>query len=162
MRRIFTAILVLAMVTCFFAGCQNPFTNLPDDTYFVNYGSDSLNYKLYVNKQTTIILNHLSTHMTLAIKVTDESKATTITSAEQSLSEMKAAKEVVEKLCPPAEYDSSHKQTLLLYANAIGNIEDFICELKEETLDRSKLSDLTSLMQTNFLALTSEFNQYVI
>lgn len=162
MRRIFTAMLAAMMIICCFAGCQNPFSDLPDDTYFVDYGSDSLNYKLYINKQTTIILNHLSSHMALALKVTEDNKKDTIVSAKQSLSEMNAAKEIVEKIYPPSEYTDSHKHIIALYGNAIGNIEDFIAALEKETLDQSELSDLAALMQTNFLALTNEFNQYTI
>lgn len=161
MRRIFTAMLVVVVASCF-TGCQNPFDELPDDTYFVDYGSDSLNYKLYINKQTTIILNHLSSHMTLTLKATDENKNDLIVSARQSLSEMNTAKEFVEKIYPPSEYTDSHQHIIALYEKAIGNIEALIAALEKETLDQSELSDLAALMQTNFLALTNEFNQYII
>lgn len=162
MRRIFTAMLVVVVAASCFTGCQNPFDELPDDTYFVDYGSDSLNYKLYINKQTTIILNHLSSHMTLTLKATDENKNDLIVSARQSLSEMNAAKEFVEKIYPPSEYTDSHQHIIALYEKAIGNIEALIAALEKETLDQSELSDLAALMQTNFLALTNEFNQYII
>lgn len=160
MKRFVLATLVLPVLCFCLFGCQSTNSSIPNNTYNMNYGLDAMQYRLFLNKQSTTVLNQLSTHMILALRVTDATKESTLESAKSSLEAIKAVRHEVDIMFPPANYTETRTSVLRLYDSAISDMENMILALESTPVDADALSALVEQMQNDFVALTAEFDVY--
>lgn len=160
MKQLIALSLALIMLCCVFSGCQSSQQPATEPTYNMSYGLDAMQYCLFLNKQSTTVLNQLSTHMVLALRVTNETKDNALESARNSLTAIQDARYEVDIMCPPAEYANNRVNTLRLFDNAAADIKQMIAALECTPIDSAALSALVEQMQTDFAALTAAFNVY--
>lgn len=158
MKRIL--IFVLVIVALLVTGCSQETQQPNESTYYLEHGLDAAQYCSFTNKQITAVINQLSSQMLLAIKADNMSVSDLAKGAEESLAAITAAREQVEAMHPPANYQSNHENTLRMMQNAEADVQKMIDILNVVPVDYAELSALASKMQVDFIALTSEFNVY--
>lgn len=157
--------LVLMLVCGILAGCtgntQQPANDPNEPEYIMDYAWDAHSYCLYVNKELTVVLNQLSTHMLLARQVGDGYTIdNALLSAKASLEAIRDAKKQLEIMPAPAQYVENRENTLRLVALAEQDMEEWVEILEAARVDSTKLTSVASRMQADFVAITAEFNIY--
>lgn len=137
-------------------------SNTGDNEYNMEYATDAQQYCIFMNRQINVILNQLSSNMIVAHDVAqgEYPASDALKTAEQSMGIIQAAREEVEKMMPPEKYKDTRDNTLRVMVNAENDIQTYIDELKRDELRTNAIDSLASIMQTDFAALTAEFNQY--
>lgn len=155
-------LLILLCATTIFAGCDESVRDNTDETYIMIESLDASSYCLFVNKEITACTNQLSSMMLLCKNVAKDNypASEALDSAIESFDIVESAREKVDIMTPPPQYEDNRINTLRLMENASDDIDTMINILSTTPLDTVALEDLSSVMQTDFIALTSEFNIY--
>lgn len=155
-------LLILLSSTTIFAGCYESIRNNTDETYIMSESLDASSYCLFINKEISACTNQLSSMMLICNNVAKGSyhASDALESAKESYDIIESAREKVDIMTPPPQYEDNRLDTLRLMDNASDDIDTMIDILSTTPLDTFALEDLSSVMQSDFIALTSEFNIY--
>lgn len=126
--------------------------------YNTDDAPDANNYTAYVNKELTLVMNILRTHMTTAENIingkalaADESKNLT-----GDIDLVEEAVESVETMNPPLDYEDDREAILTKLANALDTLTSY-----QEALDDGEsdsLQNFIDLMESDYSALSGSFN----
>lgn len=162
-----TAIALTTSLLFSLSGCGDNATtskgnNAEMTTYNMSAALDAPQYSSFINKQIDAVMNQLSSMMAIGKEVAggDYLAESAISTAKQSISIIESAMKEVDIMIPPKQYEDTRTNTLKLMESSKNNIEKFIKELNEPSLNREKIYSLCSAMSGDFTALSSEFNVY--
>lgn len=154
MKRI--VLLALCFVICFCTvGCSGIMTPVEKQTA----AYDDHQYCLTMNRQITVVTNQLCTHMMLAKDISDEIRESVTISAENSLRIIEESIIEVQTMTPPEQYIENQENTLRMMENANEHMKSYITLLKSDD-NTTDYSHISTLLQSDFIALTAEFNVY--
>ena len=165
MKKRTTILLSLTMALALsFSGCgQNVIgSETADHTYNMNSALDAGQYCNFINKQINAVINQLSSNMLMGNSVArgDCSINDAIATAKQSISIIESALNEVDIMIPPNQYQDTRAHTLQLMKKSKSDIQVYIDELSKSSPDKEKIYKLCSEMNSDFTALSSEFNVY--
>lgn len=126
--------------------------------YNTDDAPDANNYTAYVNKELTLVMNILRTHMTTAENIingkalaADESKNLT-----GDVDLVEEAVKSVETMNPPLDYEDDREAILTKLTNALDTLTSY-----QEALDDGESDSLQAfidLMESDYSALSGSFN----
>jgi len=145
------------------SGCAEIATqNNAQVTYNMQTPLDAAQYSSFISKQINAVTNQLSTNILIAQKISTENYPITdaLNSATASLQIISSARNQVDVMIPPNQYADTRENMLRMMLNAESDLTTYIDELKKDNCSLNVIKELQSLMQTDFIALTAEFNIY--
>lgn len=161
MKKTTALILSICLIFILCSGCVDEPEATSDTTYNMGYGLDAHGYHLFMNKEMSSVLNQLSTQMILALRAADSGNSgNALESAKASLKIMEDSYHEIEIMHPPAQYAENRDNVLRIIMNARKHMEAYIKDLSNDTALKSSLLDHSSILQTDFIELTAEFNIY--
>lgn len=150
---LFLAVIILCLL---FSGCAS---HKDSGDAYMDYALDAHGYCLFANRELTAILNQLSTQMLMAQEVKDGYDAiSTKAGAKESLTAIQEAHERIYAMPAPDEYRTNRENTLRIIELVEQDMQSFIDVLDAPNIER--LDEISKSMQSNFIALTAEFNIY--
>lgn len=157
-KSIFSFFILLICVIGITACAASPATPKNGQAQYNANPGDALNYVLYTNKEITLVMNQLETHManSMLVQSKDYPVEDEIDNVTASIDLTKEAIQSVESLAPTNEYEDDRDEILRRLVNAENTLESY----KEclESGDLSKLGQYADLMQADFAALKAMFN----
>lgn len=155
-----TAILFSLLSSCSNQPSDN-YTKIDDDNvvqYTTDDAIDPQNYTTYVNKELNLVLNILSSHVTMGDSLIKEKGVISdeLASVKSDLDMVAEAIESVETLHPPKDYEDDRDTILQKMVNAKASLEAYRDMLESD--DISGLQDLVDLMSTDYNSLSGSFN----
>ena len=161
MKRILVIITAICIACLSFSGCNTNNQNPTDTTYNMSHGLDAHQYCLFVNRHINVVANQLISQAMLASRYsTNNDTDSFITSVENSLQIIADSRHEVDIMAPPTQYEKNRANTLRLMDDAKDDMSALLEELKKSNIDEGKVSALASEMQTDAVALLTEFNVY--
>lgn len=160
-RKLCAAILCVSCVATMTAcTSSNNYAKVDSDSaeYTTQNPVDPLNYTTYVNKEITLIMNILTTHIAVGDKIAKGSYivADELTNLKADLDMVAEAVESVETLNPPTDYEDDRDSILRKMVNAQSSLQAYYDALDSgATLN---LEDYLDLMEADYVALSSAFN----
>ena len=153
-------ILLITVITLLLAGCQNIGPNDPSlmTDYNTQSSPSSLEYGLYMNKQITVYINQLTTHMSTIANMKDGPMyENELLVAEESLQILQDVYDEVSLTMPPVNGEDDMEVTLICMSTAIEHMEDFIDALENGETD---LDGYANDFQNDIYGLTNMANLY--
>lgn len=149
------AITIVAMLSaCEAIGPNEPTLTMGDNT---QTSPSSIEYGIYVNKQITVYINQLITHMNVMANAEDgliyENEQIV---AEESLKILQDIYDEVSLTMPPVGGEDDKDILLVCMSTAIGHMKDYIDALKSG----SDISGYTNDFQNDIYGLTNMANLY--
>lgn len=154
-------LLILAVIITVLTGCQA--TIGPNDPSIMNgYNTQSspssLEYGIYMNKQITVYINQLTTHMSTIANTKDGPiYENELLVAEESLKILQDVYDEVSLTMPPVNGEDDRNVTLICMDTAIEHMEEFIEALKNGETD---LDGYANDFQNDIYGLTNMANMY--
>lgn len=126
--------------------------------YSTQTSLDPLNYTTYVNKEITLIMNILTTHIAVGDKIAKGSYivADELTNLEADLDMVAEAVASVEVLNPPTDYEDDRESILRKMVNAQSSLQAYYDALDSDAT--ANLQDYLDLMEVDYVALSGAFN----
>lgn len=159
MKKIILLAIVTIMVVAMLPGCEaigpnDPALMIGDNT---QTSPSSIEYGIYVNKQITVYINQLVTHMNVMANVEDgliyENEQIV---AEESLKILQDIYDEVSLTKPPVDGEDDKDTLLVCMSTAIGHMEDYINALKSG----GDISGYANDFQNDIYGLTNMANLY--
>lgn len=128
--------------------------------YNTDDAPDANNYTTYINKELTLVMNILRTHMTTAEDIVNDKAlaADELKNLAGDIDLVEEAVESVETINPPLDYEDDREAILTKLANALDTLTSY-----QETLDdggTDSLQDFIDLMESDYAALSGSFNLF--
>ena len=162
MKKVIVLMLILSSFALLLAGCSTePEREITEEGivfYDTNQSLDPLNYTLYVNKETTLVLNLLEGHMANARSVLRSKypRQDELDNVIESLDMIAEAIKSVESFNPPKEYEDDRDAILRRMGNAQNTLESYKDAL--ESNDDTHIESYIDVMSGDFTSLKSIFN----
>lgn len=154
-------LLILSVIVTVLTGCQTtigPNDPAVMDGYNTQSSPSSIEYGIYMNKQITVYINQLTTHMsTLANQKDGSIYENELLIAEESLKILQDVYDEVSLTMPPVNGEDDHEITLICMETAIGHMEEFIEALK---FGENNLDGYANEFQNDIYGLTNMANLY--
>lgn len=157
MKKIFFLVIVFIVAM---TGCQKIEPNNPSmvDGYNTQSSPSSLEYGIYMNKQITVFINQLTTHMSTIANLKDgEMYENELLVAEESLKIIQDVYDEVSLTMPPVNGEDDREVTLACMETSIEHMEEFIDALRAGETD---LDDHANNFQNDIYGLTNMANLY--
>jgi hypothetical protein len=119
---------------------------------------DPTNYTIYVNKELDLVMNILSTHISMGDNIIKGKyfAADELANVKSDLDMVAEAISSVEVLNPPTDYEDDRAAILRKMVNAQDTLNAY-CEVLESG-DLTNLQDCVDLMESEYISLSGSFN----
>lgn len=166
MRRIIaiTMALFIVVLSLLISGCDYN-TNVVDDTssssYYLDAGLDTAQYTAFINQKLAPITNFLTTSMiNIRNIVNAQTKpANVISNAKEDLKEIKIIRDSIKDMKPADGFESNHKRTIRNINKIISLYNQYI-KLLEKNYIGPKYTTIQNELETQYVEITNEFNNY--
>lgn len=158
---LFTGALALLLgCTTACSSSDDNYQKIDDDTvqYSTDDAIDPANYTTYVNKELDLVMNILSTHVSVGDNII-KGKYSADDEAESVKADLDMVNEAiasVESLHPPTDYEDDRDAILAKMVNAKGALQAYYDILTSDSLDT--LQDSVDLMESEYISLSGSFN----